>query len=230
MRRPGGNQNIPRPDNWRVGAEPDWRSRDLSVLTDIDVVHQRLLKLVAQPRSIAPELSQEWVTSARASAVLVPLIETNNGVCVLLTRRADHLRNHRGEISFPGGRMEEGEHAHHTAMREAHEEVGLHPSHVDIIGELDPITTFVSNSLITPVVARISGQPLLQADAGEVARILHTPLHELVREDTYHNEWWLTPRGEINIHFFELDDETVWGATGRLLHQLLTAVTTESEK
>jgi hypothetical protein len=66
----------------------------------------------------------------------------------------------------------------------------------------------------------------LRADPGEVARILSTPLHDLVREDTYRNEWWTTPRGEINIHFFELDDETVWGATGRLLHQLIDAVTT----
>lgn len=62
-------------------------------------------------------------------------------------------------------------------------------------------------------------------DSGEVARIFTVSLQDLVRPDTYRNEWWLTPRGEINIHFFELDDETVWGATGRMLTQLLDIIT-----
>jgi len=97
---------------------------------------------------------------------------------------------------------------------------------VTIIGTLEPIATFVSNSHITPVVALVDGEPALRADPGEVARIMTVPLHNLARPDTYRNEWWSTERGEINIHFFELDDETVWGATGRLLHQLIDAITT----
>jgi 8-oxo-dGTP pyrophosphatase MutT (NUDIX family) len=226
IRRRGGDQNIPRPEQWRPGSEPAWFSRDLSILHDIDAMHERLSHHVAQPRQKSSDLSHEWVSTSRASAVLMPLYETDAGPSVLLTRRADHLRNHRGEISFPGGRMESGEEPHHTALREAHEEVSLHPDHVSVIGQLDPIATFVSNSYITPVVARVNTVSNLRADPGEVARILSTPLHELVREDTYRNEWWTTPRGEINIHFFELDDETVWGATGRLLHQLIDAVTT----
>ena len=72
----------------------------------------------------------------------------------------------------------------------------------------------------------VEGEPSLRADPGEVARIMTVPLHNLARTDTYRNEWWSTDRGEINIHFFELDDETVWGATGRLLHQLIDAITT----
>ncbi|MEY3290247.1 MAG: hypothetical protein RLY19_338, partial [Actinomycetota bacterium] len=79
---------------------------------------------------------------------------------------------------------------------------------------------------ITPVVGIIEGIPELAADPGEVARIMTVPLHELARTDTYRNEWWVTERGDINIHFFELDDETIWGATGRLLHQLLGAIAT----
>ncbi|MEI8285934.1 MAG: coenzyme A pyrophosphatase, partial [Actinomycetes bacterium] len=67
--------------------------------------------------------------------------------------------------------------------------------------------------------------PEFVANPGEVARIFTVPLHELARVDTYRNEWWETPRGDINIHFFELDDETIWGATGRLLHHLLDIVT-----
>ena len=122
--------------------------------------------------------------------------------------------------------MEPNETPFHTALREAHEEVALPHHVVTILGTLEPITTFVSNSFITPVVGIVDGLPDLTADPGEVARIMMVPLHELARADTYRNEWWATERGDINIHFFELDDETIWGATGRLLHQLLGAITT----
>jgi hypothetical protein len=96
---------------------------------------------------------------------------------------------------------------------------------VHIIGELDPLTTFVSNSLIIPVVARVDGVPSFVIQETEVARVFLTPLHELARADTYRNEWWARPQGDINIHFFELADETVWGATGRILRQLIDVVT-----
>jgi 8-oxo-dGTP pyrophosphatase MutT (NUDIX family) len=122
--------------------------------------------------------------------------------------------------------MEPNETPFHTALREAHEEVALPHHAVTILGTLEPITTFVSNSFITPVVGIVDGIPDLAADPGEVARIMTVPLHELARADTYRNEWWATERGDINIHFFELDDETIWGATGRLLHQLLGAIST----
>jgi 8-oxo-dGTP pyrophosphatase MutT (NUDIX family) len=170
-------------------------------------------------------MSQEWVNTARVSAVLVAIVDTPDGPSVILTRRTDHLRNHPGQISFPGGRVEESESVHEAAVREAHEEIGLHPDDVHIIGELDPLTTFVSNSLIIPVVARIDGNPSFVREEAEVARVFMTPLHELAREDTYRNEWWARPQGDINIHFFELDDETVWGATGRILRQVIDVVT-----
>jgi 8-oxo-dGTP pyrophosphatase MutT (NUDIX family) len=121
--------------------------------------------------------------------------------------------------------VEESESVHEAAVREAHEEIGLHPDSVHIIGELDPLTTFVSNSLIIPVVARIDGVPSFTLQETEVARVFIAPLHDLAREDTYRNEWWSRPQGDINIHFFELDDETVWGATGRILRQLIDVVT-----
>ena len=224
VQRRGGNQLIPRPDDWRIGDAPAWLNNDLSVLHDAGIVHERLAAHLAG-RSVANiELEQEWVKFARPSAVLIPIMLTSDGPSVLLTRRADHLRNHRGEMSFPGGRMEPTETPFQTALREAHEEVALPHHTVNVLGTLEPITTFVSNSLITPVVGIVDGIPDLVADPGEVARIMTVPLHELARTDTYRNEWWVTERGDINIHFFELDDETIWGATGRLLHQLLGAI------
>lgn len=221
--RAGGAQHIPRPDTWRVGPAPAWRSRDVSVLADLDEVVNRL----AGGSSSIPhaELSQPWVADARASAVLIPLVVHDGAASVVLTRRADHLRNHRGEVSFPGGRMEEGETPWQTALREAHEEIALPPDRASPVVELAPLTTFVSNSLITPVVARIDVLPELRPDPAEVARVFTLPLVDLVREDTYSCETWSTPRGDIDIHFFHLDDETVWGATARMLHALVDAVT-----
>jgi len=92
---------------------------------------------------------------ARLSAVLLLLTEGPHGAEVLLTRRSMEMKNHRGEISFPGGRVDPGETAVETALREAHEEVGLDPALSTIVGELEHLSTIVSKSYIVPVVARL---------------------------------------------------------------------------
>jgi 8-oxo-dGTP pyrophosphatase MutT (NUDIX family) len=159
---------------------------------------------------------------ARASAVLIALADGPQGAEVLLTKRSMHLSNHRGEISFPGGRVDSGETYEQTAVREADEEVALPGDQLDLIGRLDPLSTVVSRSYIVPVVATLTGPPpLLQASAAEVDRILWVPLAELTRTDTYREEWWGTEPLDRPMFFFHLDDETVWGATARIIHQLL---------
>jgi 8-oxo-dGTP pyrophosphatase MutT (NUDIX family) len=132
-----------------------------------------------------------------------------------------HLRNHRGEISFPGGRMEPGETPADAALREAWEEVALNPAGVTVHGQLDHMSTVVSQSYIVPVVASVTERPSLVAHPGEVDRIMWVPLAELASSDTYREEWWGTPPTDRPIFFFDLDDETIWGATARMLHQLL---------
>jgi 8-oxo-dGTP pyrophosphatase MutT (NUDIX family) len=164
---------------------------------------------------------------ARASAVLIALWESAGGTEVLLTKRSWELRNHRGEVSFPGGRLDPGETAIEAALREAEEEVGLDPRSVHVIGALDDIATVASGSWITPIVARLDARPDLVPASPEVARVLRVPLAELCRPDTYRQELWWRPPKEWTIHFFELDDETIWGATGRLLVQLLTLALAE---
>ena len=225
-RRSGGAQHIPRPAQWIPGPEPTWRTRDLSILDNLDGVVARLVD--ARPATAldsVDELSQQWVADARASAVLIPLVDHEGVASVVLTRRADHLRNHRGEVSFPGGRVEEGETTWEAALREAREEISLPSAAIEPIAQLSPLTTFVSNSLITPVVGRVVGRPDLVPDPAEVARVFTVPLADLVREDTYFSERWSSHRGDIDIHFFHLDDETVWGATARMLHALIDLVT-----
>lgn len=215
--RPGGDQVIPRPDGWRLGSSPPWErlhdgSEPVPLAPLLDRVRARGPGMPVDP--VDPE--------SRPSAVLVALMEGDRGAEVLLTKRSWEMRNHRGEISFPGGRLDPGETAADAAVREAHEEVGLSPDDVEVLGELDHFSTFVSQSFIVPVVARLARRPALTPATAEVQRILFVPLADLYRRDTYRQEVWWRPPIDRPIHFFELDDETIWGATGRMLVQLLS--------
>lgn len=179
----------------------------------------RILQRVGNGDDHGP-FDPDW-PEARRSAVLVVLAHGATGAEVLLTRRSMQLSSHRGEVSFPGGRLDPGETYEDAALREAFEEVGLPPSDVSVVARLSPISTWVSSSWIVPVLAVVASPLPLEARTGEVDRVLWTPLHDLTAPGTYREELWHTTRGAHPIHFFELDDETVWGATARMLHQLL---------
>jgi 8-oxo-dGTP pyrophosphatase MutT (NUDIX family) len=158
---------------------------------------------------------------ARPSAVLVLLADGADGAEVLLTRRTANLSSHRGEVSFPGGRLDAGETYEAAAVREAFEEVGVPQSEVTLLGRLHPIATLVSRSWIVPVVARLERPVALTPNPHEVDRAFWHPLADLTRPGTFREERWQRAEHEFVVTFFELDDETVWGATARVLHQLL---------
>ena len=140
----------------------------------------------------------------------------------LLTKRSAELRNHRGEISFPGGRLEQGESPWQAALRESWEEVLLDPASVAPSGELGHVETIVSTSYIIPLVGTLARRPEVgPSPTGEVDRVLWVPLVELAEPDTFRAEHWGREPG-YDMYFYELDDETVWGATGRILFELLT--------
>ena len=162
---------------------------------------------------------------ARASAVLAPLYDGEDGVTVVLTRRSWHLRAHKGEVSFPGGRQDAGESLTDTARREAFEETALDPGSVEVIGELDHLTTFTSQSFVVPFVGALPGRPDLTGNPAEVEAILHVPLTELLRPEVFHEEVWPLWGEDRRIFFFELYGDTVWGATAAMLRQLLGLAT-----
>ena len=208
----GGRQIIPRPDAWRLGDPAPWLGAE-----PVGGVDELAAVVARRPaRRLAPPFPD-----ARNSAVLIVLHDGPHGPEALFTKRAMHLRNHRGEISFPGGRMEPGETPADAALREACEEVALNPAGVSVHGQLDHMSTVVSQSYIVPVVASVTARPSLAAHPGEVDRIMWVPLAELASSDTYREEWWGAPPTDRPIFFFDLDDETIWGATARMLHQLL---------
>ena len=171
----------------------------------------------------APVAPAPSFPGARLSAVLIALSEGDDGPQVLLTRRSRALRNHAGEISFPGGRVDPGETVVDTALREAHEEVGLEPTRPLVLGELSHLSTVVSRSYIVPIVSQLDDPPTLRAETGEVDRVMWTPISELTAPGVYHRERWGSPPMSRWLHFFELDDETVWGATAHMLVELLTS-------
>ena len=213
--RAGGSQVIPRPKNFRIIDHNPWLNLDTSALSSLEVVTQAVAAF--QPDQVL----RQPLENVRPSAVLVGLFESSNGVEVILTRRSQNLTNHRGEISFPGGRLDAGESVLQAALRETHEEIGLSPEDVEVVGELNSMATVVSNSHIVPIVGRYRTQPKLHAVNSEVDRVFSVPLIELTRQDTYSQEHWVFSDREFQISFFYLDDETIWGATARILFQVM---------
>jgi 8-oxo-dGTP pyrophosphatase MutT (NUDIX family) len=161
----------------------------------------------------------------RASAVLAPLYESDGEAHVVLTRRAQHLRSHRGEVSFPGGGQEPGEDLWQTALREAEEEVALDPASVERIGEIDHLRTVMSSSFIVPYVGALPGRPELVASPREVELVLHVPLSELLADGVFREERWGIAPQDRPIYFFEIVGDTIWGATGSMLRTLLAIAT-----
>ena len=215
-RRQGGDQVIPRPAAFWVRPDNPWRHLDVSPLRSTTTVIERVRRFVTTLDQLPPP------PDSRPSAVLVPILSGSTGPEVLLTRRTKHLSSHKGEVSFPGGRLDSGESFVAAAIREAREEIGLDPDTVEVIGELSAMATYVSRSYIVPVVAHVTRRPSLDVRNDEVDRVFTVPLAELVRQDTYSEEHWGHPPNQYRIHFFHLDEETVWGVTGRMLHQLIT--------
>jgi 8-oxo-dGTP pyrophosphatase MutT (NUDIX family) len=154
--------------------------------------------------------------------VLCLLTLVDGEVHVLLTRRAAGLRSHRGEVSFPGGRIDAGESPLQAALREAHEEVGIVPSWVEVLGELTPLTTRSSLMSVHAYVGWLETLPELKLNPDEVERAFTVSLRELCQNDVHRQEIWPFPDGqERPVHFYELVGDTVWGATARVLEELL---------
>jgi len=172
-----------------------------------------------------PRLSPLEGTGVRASAVLAPLYEHDGRAHVVLTRRAQHLRAHRGEVSFPGGGQDPGEDLLDTACREAREEIAMDTTVVEIVGELDHLQTVTSRSYIVPFVGVLPGRPDLVASPDEVELILHVPLEELLADGVFREERWGLPPLDRPLTFFEIDGDTIWGATAAMLRNLLAIVT-----
>jgi len=156
----------------------------------------------------------------KLAAVLIAILQDDDDEPhIILTRRADHLDKHSGQVAFPGGKVEDGDETPVVAaLREAHEEIGLHPDYVDVVGFLDTYETGTGFRIL-PVVATVRQGYVLQADKNEVADIFQAPAHLLLNAGNYqaHEIEW---EGQQR-HYYALQYEgyNIWGATaGMLLH------------
>ncbi|MFB6160825.1 MAG: CoA pyrophosphatase [Haloferacaceae archaeon] len=161
----------------------------------------------------------------RQAAVLAPVVSRPGGDHLLFIKRADHLGEHPGQMGFPGGGREPSDDGLvATVCREVDEEVGMRADEVDIVGRLDDVRT-VSEYAVRPFVGRVPDREYAP-DEREVAEVVPLPVAALCDLDNYESERRDHPHyGDARLHFFHVDGYTVWGATGRMLVQLLELAT-----
>jgi 8-oxo-dGTP pyrophosphatase MutT (NUDIX family) len=154
------------------------------------------------------------------AAVLIPLLQKSEGLSVLLTQRTDHLHDHAGQISFPGGRMDPGDSSpNDTALRESEEEIGLDRHGVEIIGHLPQYLT-VSGYSVTPVVGLVQPQAEYVLDAFEVADVFEVPLHFLMDPANHQVRVWESDQGSRRFYSMPYENRFIWGATAGMLRNL----------
>ena len=154
------------------------------------------------------------------AAVLIPLLLKEDGLSVLLTQRTNHLRDHAGQISFPGGRMDsEDQSPNDTALRESQEEIGLDPERVEIIGHLPEYLT-VSGFSVTPVIGLVKPQAEYVLDTFEVADIFEVPLRFLLDPANHQVRLWESEQGGRRFYSMPYENRFIWGATAGMLRNL----------
>jgi len=175
----------------------------------------------ASPRPFAPVTTGDGHLfhrdrAVRDAAVLVPVVSHDDGLTVLFTRRTDHLHDHAGQISFPGGRAEGGESPRDTALRETAEEIGLDATRVEILGHLNEYTT-VTGYRVTPVVGLVQRPFELKPDDFEVAEVFEVPLAFLLDPANHQRNQLIYDGLERHYYAMPYGPYYIWGATAGML-------------
>jgi 8-oxo-dGTP pyrophosphatase MutT (NUDIX family) len=167
------------------------------------------------------------VSGLRPAAALLLIYPHEDAWHVPLTVRGSNLRHHTGQVSLPGGRLDRGESIEEAALREAHEEVGITPAEVDILGRLTSLPVYVSGHLLHPVVGFAARRPEFNLASHEVERLIEVPIALLREPDRV---LWeertriLPPQGVMNVPYFNVHDTRVWGATAMVLAEFVALV------
>jgi 8-oxo-dGTP pyrophosphatase MutT (NUDIX family) len=179
-----------------------------------------------EPLLLTPEEAAALDVHGRTdAAVLVPLFARNGELHAVFTRRRDDLRRHAGEISFPGGRQDPGEDLRQTALREAHEEIGLDPAGVELVGALSPTPTVVTSYAIYPFVGVIEPATAWRPSADEVAEVLELSLPKL--KQGYGRERLIRRGLPFRTDVYKTDGALIWGATARIVGDLFERLDAE---
>jgi 8-oxo-dGTP pyrophosphatase MutT (NUDIX family) len=190
---------------------------DLQIAGRLERLEQSLRQRLRQTIDITPPLMH--------AGVLIPLLLLEEDVQLLFTRRTETVLTHKGQISFPGGQREAADvDVTQTALRESYEEIGLEPSRVRVIGELDDVFTSVSGFVITPVVGLVAGgMEYLHPAPDEVKSLFTVPVATLLQEKVHSSETRHFENQGYRIHYYTVGEDVIWGATGRIVYQFLQA-------
>jgi 8-oxo-dGTP pyrophosphatase MutT (NUDIX family) len=175
-------------------------------------------KMMPVPRGVRPV---DKPGQPRQGGVLVLLYQQDGETFLVLTRRRDDLSAHAGQISFPGGRREDGESIEATAIREAKEEIGIDPLELELLGRLSPLYIPPTDYEVHPFVAWHLGRPLLVRQPSEVAEILIVPLNFLLEPENQYEEPWEIRGFRVQVPYYLVDNHKVWGATAMMLSEFL---------
>ena len=229
----GGKQRIPRPSSFRDGDPAPWATIPPQFRC-VSLADVRAACATLPARRSVSEGSQGALDHTRPAAVLIPIFEEDGLARIILTKRPATMPTHKGEIAFPGGKLEPGLDAdlQSAALREAQEEIGLDPAAVEIAGELDHMVTVAASFALAPFVGLLASRPVLVPDPREVDLVFDVAIAELLDDAVFREERWDVPPEMLvgvgpdrAIHFFELAGETVWGATAKILTGFLEHLT-----
>jgi 8-oxo-dGTP pyrophosphatase MutT (NUDIX family) len=163
------------------------------------------------------------------SAVLIPLFCREGQCHMLFTERSSELSSHKGQVCFPGGASQPGDSSLlHTALREAEEEIGLKPEDVEIIAELDDITTVSTGYVISPFVAFIPYPYPFKVNHQEITEVFSVPLSFLVDRDHLKKDCQISDSQVFTTPCYQYAGHVIWGATSRILRQLIEITGPES--
>lgn len=194
-------------------------SGDASVRENVE----RLRRVLARPEAVNRPVPGG---AEREAAVLVPLVERAGELRIIYIRRSEHVDNHRGQIAFPGGRVDPADASLlATALREAHEEVGIAPSSVDVLGRFPTMSTLSGAIAVAPFVGLLAGAVVLRPDPAEVAEIFEAPLAALA-DPHLRATYELRPEGRAasNHPAILYGGRAIWGLTLRITESLLQIV------
>ncbi len=162
------------------------------------------------------------------AAVLVPLFTKDGQVHVLLTKRSEFVEHHRGEISFPGGKLDESDADFQScALRETAEEVGISPQDVRVVGELDDFYTVATRFLVVPFVGMIPYPYEFRPSSREIESLLGVPLDVFFDPERRSEETWLINGQSVEVISYRWQGHNIWGATARILKHFTELVAEE---
>jgi 8-oxo-dGTP pyrophosphatase MutT (NUDIX family) len=175
--------------------------------------------MAPRPRtSVRPPEKKE---SPNQGAVMLLLYNKNHNSNILLIKRQDNLSYHPGQISFPGGTHEDKETFLETALRETHEEIGIEPDNLEVLGSLNRVYIPPSDFMVYPFVSWHNNQPVCTPCDDEVAEIIDVPINTFFKNSSKSSEIRIINNSEITVPYFRIKEHKVWGATAMILSELL---------